>query len=114
MTAAVSADSRQMAAVTMGQEDGSFVSSLALYRLGREERYAECLLPENAVVYDLGTVGGSYCAVTETGLRFVTTGGKLAGVTAMTADTSTGAVWTETAMRRCCWDGTSPAVRAGW
>lgn len=63
----------------MGQENGSFVSSLALYRLGREERYAECLLPENAVVYDLGTVGGSYCAVTETGLRFVTTGGKLAG-----------------------------------
>ena len=48
-------------------------------RLGREERYAECLLPENAVVYDLGAVGGSYCAVTETGLRFVTTGGKLAG-----------------------------------
>ena len=79
MTAAVSADSRQMAAVTMGQEDGSFVSSLALYRLGREERYAECLLPENALVYDLGAVGGSYCAVTETGLRFVTTGGKLAG-----------------------------------
>ena len=79
MTAAVSADSRQMAAVTMGQEDGSFVSSLALYRLGREERYAECLLPENAVVYDLGTVGGSYCAVTETGLQLVTTGGKLAG-----------------------------------
>lgn len=69
MTAAVSADSHQMAAVTMGQENGSFVSSLALYRLGREERYAECLLPENAVVYDLGTVGGSYCAVTETGLR---------------------------------------------
>ena len=79
MTAAVSADSRQMAAVTMGQENGSFVSSLALYRLGREERYAECLLPENAVVYDLGTVGGSYCAVMETGLQFVTTGGKLAG-----------------------------------
>ena len=79
MTAAVSADSRQMAAVTMGQEDGSFVSSLALYRLGREERYAECLLPENAVVYDLGAVGGSYCAVMETGLQFVTTGGKLAG-----------------------------------
>ena len=25
----------------------------------------------------------------------------------MTADTSTGAVWAETAMRRCCWDGTS-------
>ena len=31
------------------------------------------------MVYDLGAVGGSYCAVTETGLRFVTTGGKLAG-----------------------------------
>ena len=31
------------------------------------------------MVYDLGAVGGSYCAVMETGLQFVTTGGKLAG-----------------------------------
>ena len=102
------------AAVTMGQEDGSFVSSLALYRLGREERYAECLLPENAVVYDLGAVGGSYCAVTETGLRFVTTGGKLAGSYSYDGGY----------LHRCSLGGDgyaalllgryNPAVRAGW
>lgn len=98
----------------MGQEDGSFVSSLALYRLGREERYAECLLPENAVVYDLGAVGGSYCAVMETGLQFVTTGGKLAGSYSYDGGYLHRCSLGETAMRRCCWDGTSPAVRAGW
>ncbi len=53
MTAAVSADSRQMAAVTMGDRRTALCQQSGLYRLGREERYAECLLPENAVVYDL-------------------------------------------------------------
>ncbi len=76
MTAAVQKDGSQMAAVTMGETEGSFASSVVLYRMDSTEPQANCQLPGGAV-YDIGTVGGSYCAVAENGLFFVGKDGTL-------------------------------------
>ena len=79
MTAAVSRDGRQMAAVTMGQTEGNFASSVVIYRMDSSEIYAACELYGGAV-YDLGTVGSHYCAVGEDALHFVGSNGTLKAV----------------------------------
>ena len=56
MTSSVSRDGKEMAAVTMGQSQGSFTSSIVLYKLDRQEAYATCDLA-GVAVYDLGLVG---------------------------------------------------------
>lgn len=76
MTSAVAHNSKQMAAVTLGQADGAFVSSVVIYRLNSEERLAICDLPGSAV-YDLGLVEENYCAIAEDGLYFVKQDGTL-------------------------------------
>lgn len=76
MTAAVSQSGRQMAAVTMGQTDGTFVSSVVIYKLNSEEPYATCDLPGDAV-YRLGMLKGKYCAVAEDALYLVQENGSL-------------------------------------
>lgn len=53
MTSSVSRDGKEMAAVTMGQSQGSFTSSIVLYKLDRQEAYATCDLA-GVAVYDLG------------------------------------------------------------
>lgn len=70
MTAITSRSGRQMAAVTMGQAEGVFSSSVVFYRTDSEEMQADCMLPGGAV-YDLGVTGGNYCAVAENGLFFI-------------------------------------------
>ena len=70
MTAITSQNGRQMAAVTMGQAEGTFSSSVVFYRTDSEEMQADCTLSGGAV-YDLGPVSGSYCAVAEDGLFFI-------------------------------------------
>ena len=77
MTAAVSRDNRQMAAVTLGQSEGDFSSSVVFYALDSTEPLANCRLTESAV-YDLAMVGKRWCAVGEDGLHFLTTGGEKA------------------------------------
>ena len=42
MTSSVSRNGKEMAAVTMGQSQGSFTSSIVLYKLDRQEAYATC------------------------------------------------------------------------
>lgn len=69
MTSSVSRDGKEMAAVTMGQSQGSFTSSIVLYKLDRQEAYATCDLA-GVAVYDLGLVGKRYCAVAEDSLPF--------------------------------------------
>lgn len=76
MTSAVAHNNKQMAAVTLGQADGAFVSSVVIYRLNSEERLAICDLPGSAV-YDLGLVEENYCAIAEDGLYFVKQDGTL-------------------------------------
>ncbi len=70
MTAAVQEDGKQMAAVTMGEMEGSFASTVVIYRVDSEEPQASCQLSGGAV-YDMDVVGSNYCAVAEDGLFFV-------------------------------------------
>ena len=77
MTSSVSRDGKELAAVTMGQSQGSFTSSIVLYKLDRQEAYATCDLA-GVAVYDLGLVGKRYCAVAEDSLHFIDQKGRAA------------------------------------
>lgn len=70
MTAALSADSRTLAAVTMGQENGVFASYVVFYRVNSDKEAGRCTL-RGSVVYDLTAVGSGFCAVTEEQLCFL-------------------------------------------
>ncbi|MBQ0038667.1 MAG: hypothetical protein KBS74_08380 [Clostridiales bacterium] len=94
MTASVCGDGEQMAAVTMGQTDGTFVSSVVIYRLNRDEPYAACDLPGDAV-YHLDQLHGQYCAVAEDAIYFVDRNGSLAGSYDYSGEF----------LRRCCFAG---------
>lgn len=78
MTSAVSKSGHELAAVTMGQEEGSFQSSVVLYRLDGEEPYATCDLA-GVAVYDLGLVGSRFCAIAEDSLHFIDRSGRATG-----------------------------------
>lgn len=81
MTACVSDNGRQLAAVTLGQSEGEFTSNLVIYDLDSTE---PILGGENSgkpvydqgMVYDLGLVDDRWCAVGENGLLFLQTNGK--------------------------------------
>lgn len=70
MTAALSADSRTLAAVTMGQENGVFASYVVFYRVNSDKEAGKCTL-RGSVVYDLTAAGSGFCAVTEEQLCFL-------------------------------------------
>ena len=70
MTAALSADSRTLAAVTMGQENGVFASYVVFYRVNSDKEAGRCTL-RGSVVYDLNAAGSGFCAVTEEQLCFL-------------------------------------------
>lgn len=70
MTAALSADSRTLAAVTMGQENGVFASCVVFYRVNSDKEAGRCTL-RGSVVYDLTAAGSGFCAVTEEQLCFL-------------------------------------------
>lgn len=113
MTSSVSRDGKEMAAVTMGQSQGSFTSSIVLYKLDRQEAYATCDLA-GVAVYDLGLVGKRYCAVAEDSLHFIDQKGRPPRPTAMTAAFCAGAAWAATAMPPCCWAVTRWAASCAW
>ena len=73
LTAAVSENGKYMAAAAMSQDNGSFVSSLQIYKLTSETMAAEGTLEGG--VYEMGTVGGRFCAATDKALYFVKTDG---------------------------------------
>ena len=70
MTAALSADSKTLAAVTMGQENGVFASYVVFYRVNSDKEAGRCTL-RGSVVYDLTAAGSGFCAVTEEQLCFL-------------------------------------------
>ena len=70
MTAALSADSRTLAAVTMGQENGVFASYVVFYHVNSDKEAGKCTL-RGSVVYDLTAAGSGFCAVTEEQLCFI-------------------------------------------
>ena len=94
MQAAVSADGKRLAAVTMGQHEGVFTSYVVIYRMNRREPDAVCELPGEAV-YDIRTVDHAFCVVAEKALYFVSHNG--------TIDTSY--PFEETYLRRCSLQG---------
>ena len=99
MTSALSADSRRMAAVAMGQSEGAFLSSLVIYATDSTEPVAECPLPGGAV-YEVAVLDGRWCAVGEDRLHFVTPEGELAA----------GYDFEGTYLRRCSLQGEDFAV----
>lgn len=94
MTAAVSADGKYVAAVTMGQSEGEFTSYVVIYRLTRKEPDATCELPGEAV-YDIRTVGSDFCVVAEKAIYFVGTNGVI----------NASYPFEETYLRRCSLQG---------
>ena len=74
MTAALSADSKTLAAVTMGQENGVFASYVVFYHVNSDKEAGKCTL-RGSVVYDLTAAGSGFCAVTEEQLCFIGTDG---------------------------------------
>ena len=70
MTAAVDRSGRQMAAVTLGQSEGVFSSSLVVYALDSTQPLLDEPLSGSAV-YDLAMVGKRWCAVGEDGLYLI-------------------------------------------
>ena len=91
MTAALSGDNRTLAAITMGQQNGRFVSYLMLYRTNSKEPTKKMMI-SNGVVYDIGWVDGCFCIVAEDGLYFVETDGSPVG----------SYVFGNVYLRRCC------------
>lgn len=91
MTAALSGDNRTLAAVTMGQDNGRFVSYLMLYRTNSKEPLKKLMI-SNGVVYDIGWVDGCFCVVAEDGLYFMETDGSPVG----------SYVFGNVYLRRCC------------
>lgn len=63
-------------AETLGQESGTFVSEMVVYRLDREEQYAAFSV-ENAMVLDIGSVGGQTACIAEDRVVVATSGGQI-------------------------------------
>ena len=70
MTAALSADSRTLAAVTMGQSSGVFTSYVVFYRINSEAALTTSALT-GSLIYDLFPMGDRFCAVMEEQLCFL-------------------------------------------
>ena len=90
MTAAVSENGNYMAAAAMGQDGGSFTSSLQIYKLTSDALQADAAL--SGGVYELGTVDGRFCAATDKALCFVTVS------------------YTHLTLPTCCWRTIPPAA----
>ena len=87
MSAAVERSGRQMAAVTMSQTEGEFLSSVVVYELTGTEPVLDAAMRVDGVydlgaVYDLGMVDQRWCAVGEDGLLLFNTDGKKTTTTA--------------------------------
>lgn len=68
-TACVTEDCKHLAAVTLGQENSEFLSSIVLYDLNETEPQGSYAVP-NGLVLDMGSVGGSITALCDTCLSF--------------------------------------------
>ena len=97
--AAVSHDGKSVAIVSLGQDEGVFASYMTIYRLTSTEPVAECVM-ENNVIYQLGTVGSTFCAVGDESLFFVDGDGVLRGTYH----------YGDQYLRRCCLTGNGYAA----
>lgn len=76
----VTDDCRTLAAVTLGQSDGVFISNVGLYDLSKEDKTprASCDL-RNGLILELRQKDGVLAALTDTGLSFISPAGEAAG-----------------------------------
>lgn len=71
-------DCKSVAAVTVGQEESCFVSTIGFYSISSGKLTTALNIPD-ALVLSLGSTGGTLCAVTETSLVFAGEDGKQKG-----------------------------------
>lgn len=76
LDAAVSEDGKYMACAAMSQADGSFISSVEIFRLTREEQQAACQVTGG--VYEMVGLSGRFCVATENALNYVKMDGTVA------------------------------------
>ena len=74
--AALSDDSRTLAAVTMGQSSGVFTSYVVFYRINSESALTTTALT-GSLIYDLIPMGSRFCAVMEEQLCFLDDSGEV-------------------------------------
>ncbi|MCI2057079.1 MAG: DUF5711 family protein [Oscillibacter sp.] len=72
----VTDDCKTLVAVTLGQENGAFVTNLVYYDLTAVDPKASCTIP-GGLVLSLGEVGGTLTALSDTSLSFCTAGGEV-------------------------------------
>ncbi|NLU24513.1 MAG: hypothetical protein GXW99_07370 [Clostridiales bacterium] len=76
MTACVSADGKYVAAATMGQTEGSFLTNTVIYRITSTEPDAQ-YGATGGLVYQMGLLDGTFCEVAEDRLDTIDDAGKL-------------------------------------
>ena len=76
ITAAVSRDGRSLAAITVGEKDGTFVSRAMVYRMTKTEPTGMCEV-NGGILYEIDTLGRGYVAVGEDALYFLDSEGNL-------------------------------------
>ena len=72
----VTEDCKYMVAQTLGEQEGAFVSEMVVYRLDSEEQYAEFAI-EDAMVLEIGSVGGQTLCIADDRAVVATAGGKI-------------------------------------
>ena len=72
----VTEDCKYMVAQTLGQQNGTFVSEMVIYRLDSEEQYAEFAV-ENAMVLDVGSISGQTLCIAEDRAVMASAGGQI-------------------------------------
>lgn len=76
---AIAPNGSDLAAISVGQSEGTFQSSICLFRTDSEEIKGEISLGSE-LIYDLVYLSGNkLCAIGETGIQFVSTGGDVVG-----------------------------------
>ena len=78
LDAYVSDDCKLLAAVTLGQEDGVFVSNVILYDLGKTDPVADYDV-QDGLVLAIDQMGSSFATVSDTSLSFASLKGELLG-----------------------------------
>lgn len=78
MDGVVSADGKSLAAVTLGQEDGTFMSNVVLYYLNETVPYGRFSV-QDGLVLRMGTIMGKYVAVSDNSLVISNRDGSIEG-----------------------------------
>ena len=76
--AAVEKDCRHLSVVTVGEANGTFESAICRYELTGEQQISSCSV-DNALLYDIGSIGGTVVAAAEDRFVSLSEDGSLGG-----------------------------------